>query len=401
MPVGTPGFVPERLIEARDARRISSKSALARKLKINPSTVSRWEDGISAPDPETLRVLADELGVRPEFFLRPAFINEKPTFLRSFASARVRDLNFQQVQMKWLQEVSNTLERYVEFPEVDVPDMLGKRHYRQLDEDDLETIALDLRTHWGIGDGPCVDVVGLMERVGFIVGVMEMGTAKLDGLCSWSPVDGRPHVLLSSDKECFARRQMDAAHEMSHAILHRNVTQAELQSDLQFIEAQAFRLASAFLMPQTTFATEVPLVTLTSLQTMKQRWRVSIKAQIHRLKELEIIDPEHAVHLYKMYSAKGWSKNEPYDDIWQPAKPRALKEAIELIVNENERSKTDLMTVEFTISPNDVEKLTGLPDGWFGFKSAEIVTLKRSVNSSEDQTDQAALVLELFPNRPE
>lgn len=399
MPVGTPGFIPERLIEARDARRISSKSALARKLKINPSTVSRWEDGISAPDPEALRLLADELRVRPEFFLRPSFINERPTFLRSFANARVRDLNFQQVQMRWLQEVSNTLEHYVEFPAVDIPDVMGNRHYRQLDEDDLESIALDLRTNWNIGDGPCVDVVALMERVGFIVSVIEMGTAKLDGLCSWSPIDGRPHVLLSSDKECFARRQMDAAHEMSHAILHRNVTQDELKSDLEFIETQAFRLASAFLMPQTTYATEVSFVTLAALQTMKQRWRVSIKAQIRRLRELGIIDAEHAVHLYKMYSAKGWSKNEPYDDIWQPVKPRALKEAIELIVSENERSKTDMIMVEFTISPDDVEKLVGLPAGWFDIRSAEIVSLKRDSQTSSPTHMRPADIVDLFPTK--
>ena len=75
-----------------------------------------------------------------------------------------------------------------------------------------------------------------MEQVGFVIGSIEMGTVKLDGLCSWSPINGRPHVLLATDKMSFARRQMDAAHEMAHGLLHRAVPQEELTRDLKFIE---------------------------------------------------------------------------------------------------------------------------------------------------------------------
>ncbi|HZY74255.1 MAG TPA: helix-turn-helix transcriptional regulator, partial [Edaphobacter sp.] len=92
MPIGTPGFVPGRLTEARAARRIPSMSALARAMSLNPSTVSRWEDGSSAPDPETLTRLAAFLGVRPEFFFRPEHVSARPMFLRSLSSTLVRDL---------------------------------------------------------------------------------------------------------------------------------------------------------------------------------------------------------------------------------------------------------------------------------------------------------------------
>ncbi len=113
----------------------------------------------------------------------------------------------------------------------------------QLRDDDLERIALDLRRHWGIGEGPCTDVVSLMERVGCVVSTIKMGTSKLDGLCSWSRGDERPHILLAVDKMSFPRRQMDAAHELAHAVLHRNGSEFELKKNLKFIEKQAFRLA--------------------------------------------------------------------------------------------------------------------------------------------------------------
>ncbi|WHA44065.1 ImmA/IrrE family metallo-endopeptidase [Agrobacterium larrymoorei] len=70
-----------------------------------------------------------------------------------------------------------------------------------------------------------------------------MNTTKLDGLCSWSPVDDRPHVLLATDKMSFPRRQMDAAHELAHVVLHKNVPETEFEENLRIIEKQAFRLA--------------------------------------------------------------------------------------------------------------------------------------------------------------
>lgn len=376
MRVGTPGFVPGRLSEARDARRIPSMSALARQLGINPSTVSRWEDGSAAPDLDVLQRLASELRVRQEFFLRPTFEAAQPVFFRSLASTLSRDLNYQRAQMRWLQEISSTLEHYVDLPALDLPDVLEGATYRQLRDEDVEGIALRLRQHWRMGDGPCADVVSVLERVGFVVGSIEMGTAKLDGLCSWSPVDGRPHILLANDKMSFPRRQMDAAHEMAHALLHRGVTKEEFARDLKFIEAQAFRLASAFLMPSTSYPIEVRSPSLASLLTLKERWRVSIKAQIRRLADLEVIPPEFATHLYKLYSAKGWSREEPLDRQWEPSEPRVLRDALQLIVDEGVRTKADLLAVEFAITAGDVENLCGLPNGWFSRDAAEVVRLK-------------------------
>jgi len=397
--MGTPGFVPARLTEARQARRIPSMAALARLMSFNPSTVSRWEDddSTSAPEGEALALLANQFGVRQEFFLRPVFDSPRPTFLRSLSTTRIRDLDYQRVQMRWLQEISHVVEHYVDFPAVDIPDVLGNKTYLQLEDEDLDAIALDLRRHWNMGDGPCTDIVGLMERVGFIIGVIEMGTTKLDGLCSWSPIDERPHVLLSSDKHCFTRRQMDAAHEMAHAILHRNVGAGELEKNLPLIESQAFRLGSAFLMPPTTYPVEVRSPSLASLLPLKERWRVSVKAQITRLKDLEVITPEYATHLYKTYSAKGWTRGEPWDDTWVPVEPRALKEALNVIVDEGVRSKADLLGVEFTISAGDVENLTGLPHGWFT-RDAEIVQLKRDRAGSGEAGERPASILQ-FPHK--
>lgn len=400
MRIGTPGFIPARLTEAREARRIATKSALARRLGVSPTSVSRWEDlgADQSPDYSTLVRVAGELGVRPEFFLRPPYHSERPTFLRSLASTLVRDLAYQKAQMHWLQEVSFVLGHYVDLPEIDIPDVLDGATYGELRDEDIEDIALRLRQHWNMGEGPCGDVVVLMERIGIVVATIPMGTTKLDGLCSWSPVDGRPHVLLATDKMSFPRRQMDAAHELAHVVLHHQVPEEEFQDNLRMIERQAFRLASALLMPSTTYPHEVKYPSLAMLTNLKERWRVSIKAQIKRLSDLEIIPEEYTRQLYKLYSAKGWSKGEPLDHNWPIVAPKALRDSLNLIVENGVRGKADLLATEFTISASDVESLCSLPSGWFDREPAEVVSLKiRTGSSAADLSPKGEIIP--FPDR--
>ena len=400
MRIGTPGFVPARLTEIRHARRIPSRAALARRLNSSASTVSRWEDEDSdqTPDPATLLQLAGEMHVRPEYFLRETCESDRPTFLRSLSSTLVRDLAYQKAQMQWLHEASYIISHYVDLPEVDIPDVLAGADYTQLRDADIEQIALDLRKHWKLGEGPSGDMVTLMERVGIVVATIPMNTTKLDGLCSWSPIDGRPHVLLATDKMSFPRRQMDAAHELAHAILHRAVPADEFEANLRMIERQAFRLGSAFLMPSTSYPHEVRRCSLAVLASLKERWRVSIKAQIKRLSDLDIIPEDLSRQLYKLYSAKGWSKGEPLDQHWPLQQPRALRDSLNLIVDNGVRSKADLLATEFTISAADVEMLCGLSSGWFERDTAEVVTLKRAASKGEASSEGEGQVI-AFPDR--
>lgn len=381
MRVGTPGFVPERLVEARAARRIPSQKALAASISVSPGSVSKWESGTHAPDAEALQVIADKLHVRPEFFLRPIYESDRPMFFRTLSSTLVRDLNYQKSQVSWLQEVSALVSHYVDLPELNIPDVLSGSDYKQLRDDDIERIALDMRSHWKLGEGPCGDMVHLLERIGCIVGSIEIGTAKLDGVCSWSKDEARPHILLSTDKMSFPRRQMDAAHELGHALLHGRVRSTDLRENWKEIEAQAFRFASAFLLPSTTYPYEVRDPSIASFLSLKERWRVSIKAQIMRLWQLELIPEHHKVSLYKTYSAKGWNKGEPFDDHWPLSKPKVLNQSLDLIVDSGTRTKADLLAVEFTLPAGDIENIASLPPGWFS-KTGEVVELKlKQVNN--------------------
>jgi Zn-dependent peptidase ImmA (M78 family) len=333
--------------------------------------------------------LGEILRVRPTYFFRPPFEHGTgAVFFRSLASARKRDLGRQQARLRWVQELAIVIQHYVDLPPVNIPELPKDSSYRSLRDEDIEHIAGELRKRWQLGDRPIADVVRVLERAGIVVTSDEMGTTSLDGLCNWSDFDGRPYVLLAQDKMSFFRRQMDAAHELGHAVLHRGLTENDLRSDFDLIEQQAFRLASAFLMPASAFALAVGTYpTLQSLLMLKDRWHVSVKAMIHRCRDLSLIDPSDALQLYKYYSAKRWTRGEPLDNSVPVPSPQMLGEALRMIVSSGTRTKEDLLANEFTVPARDVEDLLGLGEGWFNQRPAEIIQL-RSVTRHSTAGDQ-------------
>ncbi|QJE73421.1 ImmA/IrrE family metallo-endopeptidase [Aerophototrophica crusticola] len=398
MKTGTPRFVKERLREAMDARGISTLVTISDLLNVHTSTISRWEHGDSTPTPEKLIELANALKVRPSYFLRPLFVHgSNPFFFRSLASARKRDLARQRARLRWAQEVSYIAQHYVKFPALNLPDFLNGASYKSLRDDDLENISKSMREHWKIGDRPITNMIEVCEKNGVVVCCDEMGTSALDGLCNWSEYDYRPYILLANDKMSFFRRQMDAAHELAHAVLHKNATHDELKNNFKLIENQAFRLASAFLMPADNFSLELGVPTLSKLLLLKEKWRVSIKAMIRRCRDLELFDEDYERQLYKYYSAKGWSREEPMDRDVQPAKPKLVYQAIRMVVEAGMRTKQDFLDNDFTIYGHDIEELFGFDEGWFDKGSGVILTLQP--NATTASTKGTGVVVPFTPRQ--
>jgi Zn-dependent peptidase ImmA (M78 family) len=381
---GTPGFIPERLVQAREARAIGTQVGLANLIGKPQASVSRWESGEATPEPDALDIVAERLNVRRSFFMRPLPAHGEGAFFFRAQRNVERPLQARErARVRWVQDISLTLQHYFGFPKFDVPDLLEGESYSLLRAGDLERIASDLRRHWKMGDGPVTSMIASLETKGFVVARDIAGSARLDGLCNWSEVDERPYVLLAKDKLSFFRSQMDAAHEMAHAILHRHLSQDEFERNFKLIEEQAFRLASAFLMPSTTFALEAKHKTLSGFIALKERWRVSVKAMIKRCSDLDLLDSDESTQLYKYYSARGWNKGEPMDDRFPSDQPRLLAKAISTLVEERTRTKEDLLSNEFAISSTDLEELCALDPNWFNIRKADIVHLEVRPRASQ------------------
>jgi Zn-dependent peptidase ImmA (M78 family)/transcriptional regulator with XRE-family HTH domain len=393
---GTPGFQPERLVEARDSRGLT-QVALADLINRTSSSISRWESGDQSPEPEALDTLARALNLPVAFFLRPAAEHgDGPMFFRSMASTTQALRRRTRARLHWAEDIALVLQEWLDLPAADVP-TLDVADYHEISDADIETMASACRQHWGLGTAPIADVLLVMENAGICVVKEEVGSATMDGLSHWSEADGRPYALIAADKDTCVRSRLDAAHELGHLVLHRQIKERALVDAAAFkeIERQAFLFAGAFLLPAESFGPEVWSPSLNSFLALKERWKVSIGAMIKRSRTLGIIGDEYEQRLWKHYSARGWRKAEPLDQTLTVECPRLLGRSIRLLIDEKVYSREQLLGY-FRLPASDVESLCGLPRGFMTSTEAEVVALPQlkpqAISTSEADRTSGTLL---------
>jgi len=276
MKQGVPGFLPGRLTEALDARGLSQVS-LAQLMGRNSSTcISRWLRGEQTP---AVAELSKALNLPTSYFLKPQPEHEAaPFFFRSMVAATKTARNKAKARLRWGQDISLALQEVVDLPKCNVPDPIGARDFRTLEDETIEEAATACRHAWGLGDGPLSDVHLLLENNGIVIVHDEIGAATMDGVSSWSQVDNRAYIYVAIDKPSAVRTRFNVAHELGHIVLHRRIDQSTLTKpeDFKLIEHQAHLFAAAFLLPAESFAGELTTPTLSAFQALKERWKVAI-----------------------------------------------------------------------------------------------------------------------------
>ena len=353
------GFVPARLTIARQSRGLKQKD-LAATLGGSPSLISKWESGdySHAPDQAQIAAIASALSVKPGWFYKSMKArSEQATFFRSLKSALGVARDKTAAKLYFSYEIFSQLSERIEFPTVDIPDLVGNRDFRTVTSDDIEGFANSLRDYWGIGDDPVVDLMLLIENAGVAVTEAYVESAKLDGVSGW--YSGQPVMLLAKDKKGGVRRRFDAAHELGHLILHQSVTKEDPQNNLTLIEEQAMAFAGAFLMPASSFSSAISGTTLDDLADIKLRWGTSVGAMIKRLRSLNLISDDHERNLWKYYSYRKWRGNEPYDERISIESPINITSAIEMIL-EDGISEVESFMIDLGLEPGDISDLTGI-----------------------------------------
>jgi Zn-dependent peptidase ImmA (M78 family)/transcriptional regulator with XRE-family HTH domain len=360
-------FVKDRLVEAREALGITQQE-LAELLGKSDSTISNWERGHQSPEPSSLQRLSDILKIPTQYFLRnvPDY-GSCAIFFRSLANPAARARTREKARMRWLQHISLTLQTILDFPAVNFP-TVGPEDYTRLNFADLEEIAIEIRRHWNLGESPIPSMVLVAENAGVVFGVDKLGSTAIDGQSTWCAIDDRPYILLNSDKYTAFRRQMDVAHEISHLILHRGVTEDELCKNFETIESQAKYLANAILLPHKSFSSDLYSLSLDGLLSLKPRWKVSVGAMIMRAHQLDILSDEAERRLWRYRASRGWHRREPLDLPTETPveEPRLLRRAIEMLISQKIRSMADLLYSDICLPAPDIEMMTVLPRGFFG-----------------------------------
>lgn len=357
------GFIPARLVLARQARGLK-QGELATAMKRAQATLSKWESGSydHSPDFAAVAQLADILRVQGSWFYKPLVQDNRTAFYRSLKSALHMARDKAAAKLQFVEDITRSLADRIEFPAVDIPDLMKGRDYKTLRSDDIDIIATELRDYWGLGDDPIDELLVVMENAGIALSEDYFDSAQLDGISKW--FDERPVVLLGKDKNVGARRRFDAAHELGHLILHRNVTPDQLNNDLTLIEEQAMMFAGAFLLPGGPFTSDVQDLTLDAIADVKPRWKVSIGAMIKRAQSLDLISPDTERNLWKYYSYRKWRGAEPHDESIPVETPFNLRSAMEMVADDGP-AELSLLVDEIGLAPEYLGQLTGVDEQLF------------------------------------
>jgi Zn-dependent peptidase ImmA (M78 family)/transcriptional regulator with XRE-family HTH domain len=360
MRVGTPGFVPERLSRAREARALTINS-LAEMIDVSRQSLSTYESGKQSPSTAVLDRLALILNVPVRHFTTPLPPPRAFRFsYRSLSAATKRSRTKAENRFRWFDEILGWVESAIEFPPSDIPQFNIGNPLRLTDRH-IEDLAAQTRVAWGLGNGPIGDMTALLESHGIIVTKFALDSDRLDSFCAHG-ADLPAYIVLNSEKESAVRLRLDGGHELGHAILHRGLSFSP--ADHKRAEAQAFRFGAAFLFPEVSFLREVVSISLPSFFALKRRWKVSAAMMLKRAGDLELIQPDHGERLWRYYSSKGYGRHgEPYDDVLPVERPQLLSRAFDMILNEGISTREQILEA-IPLYANEIEELCSLERGF-------------------------------------
>ena len=385
-------FNGQRLRQARLYKGLSIND-LAELLGVSKQAISQYETSNVTPDFDKMRIITNELNFPSSYFFQEdSFdVNAKTTYFRALLSANKNARLQQVVKVKHLAMIYEILSNYLEFPQLNIPDV---SEFINNNEIDYEAMSQKIREYWEIGQKPIEDFPYLLEKNGIIVAFYPVSQDNIDAYSQKINVEGNDKfiIVLSDDKNSAVRSNFDAAHELGHILLHDwNLDLEELsREDFKKQEKQANNFAAAFLLPKEAFLKDVSLYPkdLKYYIELKRKWKVSISAMLIRTNKLGVINDNQYQYLMKQMTFNKWRQNEPLDNVIIKQKPILLNKSIEMLIGNNvfnpQEFLDELAENNISMKADEVEKLLNLPEGTLSPREekniASIVNLKKRTN---------------------
>lgn len=332
-------FNGERLKLARIYRNMTA-SELAEKIGVTRQAVLQYEKNENNPKLDTEFTIITTLHFPRDFFYKDNLydVPVENTFFRALSSTKKIDLQTQEEKTKIIVYIYEFLNNYFNYPELDLPDIDTDIDLNN--KENIEDIAIKVRNYWELGTQPIENMVNLLENKGIIVSTLNVNNKKIDAFTQVHKVNKKDKycVVLSNDKQSVARRNFDAAHELGHIILHRNIEKIEelLPEEQRKLEEQANSFAAAFLLPKNEFFNDLrdPL-NLEYYKELKKKWKVSIAAMVMRARQLGRINNSQYLELVKAMNYRKWRTREPLDNQWKLQQTILFKKSIDMLKNNN------------------------------------------------------------------
>lgn len=322
---------------AREARGLT-QSALASVTGISQASVSKIESGIRNASESELSILANALRYPSSLFC----LDEK-----TYRNGALVDFLFRKgmaVRQRALGSIGARLELLAIhlkplFSAIDIQPALplpiipvsGDSHSTPA------SIAAQVRIQWKIPAGPIPDIMSLIEAAGIVIVPFLFKAEKVDAASVVRP--DLPPIIFADLTKPMDRLRFSLAHELGHLIMHaRSPIESEQDRDFE-VEADAF--AGNLMVPGTDLKPHIfPGIGLDDFIGLKLRWRASIRCLVYRSAAEGLIPQDRKITLYKMISARGWTKREP--GLLAPERPKLLEEVLHVHRNDLDYSLEDL-----------------------------------------------------------
>lgn len=376
----------------KEARRFNQKTIteLADMLGVTKQMVSKYENNKAAPNLDSMFILIKKFGFPREFYYSKDdyTLSTEGTFFRSRYTSTQRDKLPAEYSKKYTAIIRSYLSNFLDFPELDWE--LTQKSKTPSD------YAKFIRDKWGLGDKPIIDVMNLLEQHGFVISNVDDGSNKVDAFSSSVQINNEKYfvIIIEGKNFSFYRQQFSLAHELGHWLMHQGIfNPQDLDKDTyKMIEKEANEFASAFLLPKDAFLDTVSVnpKQIDFYIDLKKIWNVSISMMIMRARDLGIVNTEDYVNLQRQLNYRGWRKEEPLDRVKENSKPIALKQAIQILV-ENEivegyQIPKEIFTQYGVALPTTmIEELTNVAPGYLEYTEPDIISYLDLKNKKSNQ----------------
>ena len=252
-------------------------------LNMSATAISKYENGLIIPNSSKILDFAKAYKVKARDILRSYNV---PVI--KFINFR-KDGNINNNTLELLKDIiKNKISDYLEVINLDNSfnyDCLKK--YSCNSYDDIETIANKFRSDYNLSiNQPLSNLINILENIGIIIITIQNIDNKFNNFDGFSEIINGIPIIVLLDLDDGARERFTIVHELGHLILDINKNLDK--------EIACNKFASCFLMPKDCvikeFGKSRKSISFLELLFFKKEYKVSLKAIIHRLKELDIIN---------------------------------------------------------------------------------------------------------------
>lgn len=278
----------------KNARKLNGLSLqnVADDLQVSKQMISKYETGISIPNSEKLIQLSKLFGLKIDYFFSSfkVELNEVNFRKKSTFSAKKQDALKEKIRIG--------LENYLYLEDclsINYSFVNPLKELEILDESDLIKAVQKLKYDWQIGFDPVHNLMQLLEDNKIKIIELSDVEDKFDGLATF--VDNKYPVIVLNKDFPVERKRFSLLHELGHILLNISDKCSMKEEDV------CHKFASEFLLPRNIvieeFGGKRAHITQSELIIIQEKYGISIKAIVYKLKDAGILNENQHASFYK------------------------------------------------------------------------------------------------------